>query len=83
MAKLSELMIANPQIEKFEELRELVILVAKSGEVFLEFDVKPDYPDTPPNWHLELETAFYWGDRTEELKKRWAEHEQKKGETGQ
>ena len=69
MAKVSELMIANPQIEHFEELRQLVILVAKSGEVFLEFDVKPDYVDTPKNWQMELETAFYWGDRTEEMKK--------------
>ena len=81
MAKLSELMIANPQIERFEELRGLVILVAKSGEVFLEFDVKPDYPDTPPNWYLELETAFYWGDRTEELKKRYGQTD-KGGDAG-
>ena len=70
MVKVSELMIANPQIEKFNELRELIIEVGRAGEVFLEFDVKPDYPDTPPNWHLELETAFYWGDRTRELKQR-------------
>ena len=75
MVKVSELMIANPQIEKFDELRELVIEVGRSGEVFLEFDVKPDYPDTPPNWHLELETAFYWGDRTRELKKKMGEEE--------
>ena len=70
MVKVSELMIANPQIEKFNDLRELVIEVGRSGEVFLEFDVKPDYPDTPSNWHLELETAFYWGDRARELKQK-------------
>ena len=69
MAKVSELMISHPEIEKFSDLRDLVIAVAKSGEVFLEFDVKPDYVDTPKNWHLELETAFYWGDRTQDMKK--------------
>jgi len=69
MVKVSELMIANPQFESFDELRELVVLVGKSGEVFLEFDVKPDYEDTPKNWHMELETAFYWGDRTQKIKR--------------
>ncbi|GEM_PF-333988 len=73
MVKVSELMIANPQIEKFRDLRELVIEVGSRGERFLEFDVKPDFPDTPPNWHLELETAFYWGDRTRELKRQMGE----------
>ncbi len=68
MVKVSELMIANPQFESFDELRELVVLVGKSGEVFLEFDVKPDYEDTPKNWHMELETAFYWGDRTQKIR---------------
>ncbi len=77
MVKVSELMIANPQFESFDELRELVVLVGKSGEVFLEFDVKPDYEDTPKNWHMELETAFYWGDRTQKIRQ---EMEGKEGE---
>ncbi len=68
MAKLSHIIVANPQVETFEGLRELVILVARSGEVFLEFDVKPDYPDTPKNWHMELETAFYWGERSQRIR---------------
>ena len=63
MAKLSHIIIANPQVERFEGLRELVILVAQTGEIFLEFDVKPDYPDTPKDWHMQLESAFYWGER--------------------
>ncbi len=63
MAKLSHIIVANPQVERFEGLRELVILVAQTGEIFLEFDVKPDYPDTPRDWHMQLETAFYWGER--------------------
>ncbi len=75
MVKVSELMIANPQFESFDELRELVVLVGKSGEVFLEFDVKPDYEDTPKNWHMELETAFYWGDRTQKIKREMQDRE--------
>jgi len=75
MVKVSELMIANPQFESFDELRELVVLVGKSGEVFLEFDVKPDYEDTPKNWHMELETAFYWGDRTQKIKREMQDKE--------
>jgi len=75
MVKVSELMIANPQFESFDELRELVVLVGKSGEVFLEFDVKPDYEDTPKNWHMELETAFYWGDRTQKIKQEMQDKE--------
>ncbi len=63
MAKLSHIIVANPQVERFEGLRELVILVAQTGEIFLEFDVKPDYPDTPKDWHMQLESAFYWGER--------------------
>jgi len=76
MAKLSEIIIANPQVEHFEDLRELVILVARTGEVFLEFDVKPDYVDVPKNWQMELETAFYWGDRTDRMKKEMAQKKQ-------
>jgi hypothetical protein len=68
MAKVSELMIGHPEIVSFAALRKLVIEMARSGEVFLEFDVKPDYQDTPRNWHLELETAFYWGDRAQKTK---------------
>ena len=80
MVKVSELIIANPEFTSFEELRELVVLVGQRGEVFLEFDVKPDYEDTPRNWHLELETAFYWGDRTEELKRQQVNEPPKKGD---
>lgn len=63
MAKLSDLIIQHPEVTSFDELKQLVAAVAKSDERFLEFDVKPDYRDTPRNWELKLETAFYWGDR--------------------
>ena len=60
MLLLSEIMIANPQIEDFESLVEMVKTVAKSSnERFFRMDVKPDYIDTPENWEDRLEAAFY------------------------
>lgn len=61
MATLSELIIQHPEIESFHHLVALVRRRAEDGEVFLEFDVKPDYVDTPRNWHWQLETAFTRG----------------------
>ncbi len=63
MANLSDLIIAHPEVTNFDDLVQLVIAAAKSGERFLHFDVKPDYRDTPRNWELKLESAFYWGDK--------------------
>ena len=63
MANLSDLIIQHPEVDTFEGLKKLVVEVAKSGERFLHFDVKPDYRDTPRNWELKLESAFYWGDK--------------------
>lgn len=61
MAQLSDLIITNPDVTKFDELMELVQHVGESGEMFLEFDVKPDYRDTPKNWQWQLEAAFTRG----------------------
>jgi hypothetical protein len=61
--KLSDLIISYPDVNSFDQLAELVVAAAQSGERFLEFDVKPDYRDTPRNWELKLEAAFYWGDK--------------------
>lgn len=57
MLYLSEILIQNPQLETFEQLRELVIERAK-GEMFFRMDVKPPFPDTPENWEDRLEAAF-------------------------
>jgi hypothetical protein len=59
--QLSDLIIANPQFKTFRELERLVAKKGAEGERFLEFDVKPDYADTPRAWELKLESAFYWG----------------------
>jgi len=58
MLYISQVMIANQQIENFEELCEVVQEFARRGERFLRFDVKPAYPDTPEDWEERLEAAF-------------------------
>jgi len=58
MANLSDLIIQHPEVSSFDELLELVVRTAKAGEIFLEYDVKPDYRDTPRNWRDQLEAAF-------------------------
>jgi hypothetical protein len=66
MAAVSDLVLSYPEINSFAEFKRLVIALAKSGEIFLEFDVKPDYPDTPRKWQYQLEAAFYRGEYLDE-----------------
>jgi hypothetical protein len=63
LIKVSDLMIGNPDVRSFEDLKRLVVAAAKSGYRFLQFDVKPEFVDTPRNWDLALEAVFYRGDR--------------------
>jgi hypothetical protein len=58
MLYLSNILIANQDVQNFEELLELVKAYAREGEMFLRFDVKPPYPDTPPDWEDRLEATF-------------------------
>lgn len=58
MLKLSDIMIANPQLESFDELTPLIREVARSGERFFRMDVKPPYADTPLDWEDRLEAVF-------------------------
>lgn len=58
MLKLSDIMIANPQLESFDELAPLIREVARSGERFFRMDVKPPYADTPLDWEDRLEAVF-------------------------
>jgi len=60
---LSDLIISNPEVTNFADLTQLVVAAAQRGERFMHLDVKPDYRDTPRNWELKLEAAFYWGDQ--------------------
>jgi hypothetical protein len=60
MLLISEVIIANPQIDDFEGLVFALKAIAKtSDERFFQMDVKPDYGDTPENWEDRLEAAFY------------------------
>ncbi|MBT5110007.1 MAG: sulfur relay protein DsrC [Rhodospirillaceae bacterium] len=63
MLNLSDLIIYNPQVNSFNELIDAVRKCASDGEIHLQFDVKPDYRDTPRNWEWKLERAFYQGDK--------------------
>ena len=61
MAKLSDLIIGHPEVTCFAELEVLVEHAGESGQMFLEFDIKPDYRDTPRKWEWILEAAFTRG----------------------
>ena len=61
MAKLSDLIISNPDVKTFPELELLVRLAGDAGEMFMEMDVKPDFRDTPRKWQWILEAAFTRG----------------------
>jgi hypothetical protein len=65
LVKVSDLVIEHPEVRSFQDLKRLVMVAAKSGYRFLQFDVKPEFVDTPRNWDLILESAFYWGERIE------------------
>ncbi len=61
MAKLSDLIIYNPDVVQFKGLQELVAKAAQDGVISMEMDVKPDYVDTPRNWAWLLEGTFTRG----------------------
>ncbi|MBJ7534258.1 sulfur relay protein DsrC [Rhodomicrobium vannielii ATCC 17100] len=58
MIQISDIIIAHPEINSFEELESLVQEAARQGAIHLAFDLKPEYPDTPRNWQDRLEAAF-------------------------
>ena len=61
MAKLSDLIISHPDVNSFSDLEKLVQHLGESGEMFMEFDIKPDFRDTPKKWEWLLEGAFTRG----------------------
>ena len=58
MLKLSDIIIAHPELDSFQELDPLIQEVARSGERFFRMDVKPPYSDTPLDWEDRLEAVF-------------------------
>lgn len=61
---LSELMISHPEVATFAQFLVLVRNRAQqSDRIFLELDLKPEYPDTPRNWAFLVEAAYTGGKR--------------------
>jgi len=58
MLTLSEILLAQRELSSFAQLVELIKARAASGEIFLEFDVRPPFADTPNDWEAQLEAAF-------------------------
>jgi hypothetical protein len=60
---ISDIIIQHPEINSFQELLEAVRNITSNDMLFLSFDVKPDYRDTPRDWEWQLEGAFTGGKR--------------------
>ena len=58
MIYLSELLIQHPELERFEDLLQVIGQQAQQGAIHLKIDIKPNYPDTPANWEDRVEGAF-------------------------
>jgi hypothetical protein len=58
MLILSEVLLQGHDMESFDELVQELKKRAREGELFFQLDVKPTFPDTPPNWEDRLEAAF-------------------------
>ena len=58
MLYLSDVLIQNPDLESFEDLKLAIVEQAKQGELFFRMDIKPPFFDTPPAWEDQLEAIF-------------------------
>ncbi len=56
--KISDIIIQHPEINSFPELLDAVRNMTSDNMLYLNFDVKPDYRDTPRNWQWKMEVAF-------------------------
>jgi len=61
--RISDIIIQHPEINSFIELLDAVRGITSDNMLFLEFDVKPDFRDTPRDWQWQLEGAFVGGKR--------------------
>ncbi|RLA31381.1 MAG: sulfur relay protein DsrC [Gammaproteobacteria bacterium] len=61
--KISDIIIQHPEINSFVELLNAVRGITSDNMLFMEFDVKPDFRDTPRDWQWQLEGAFAGGKR--------------------
>jgi hypothetical protein len=63
MVNVSDLIIYHPEVSSFDELLVVVAMAAVDGARFLNYDIKPDYRDTPKRWEAAIERAFSLGAR--------------------
>jgi hypothetical protein len=63
MVNLSDLIIYRPDVQSFDELLVVIAEAARDGARFLNYDVKPDYRDTPKRWQSDIERVFSLGER--------------------
>jgi hypothetical protein len=63
MVSVSDLIIYHPEVSSFEELLVVVAMAATDGARFLDYDIKPDFRDTPRRWEAAVEKAFVLGAR--------------------
>lgn len=61
--KISDIIIQHPEINSFVELLNAVRGITSDNMLFMAFDVKPDFRDTPRDWQWQLEGAFAGGKR--------------------
>jgi len=61
--RISDIIIQHPDINSFVELLDAVRGITSDNMLFMEFDVKPDFRDTPRDWQWRLEGAFVGGKR--------------------
>lgn len=59
MLSLSAILIQAQELENFAALKEEVRKrVRDEGVLFLQFDVRPPFADTPEDWQEQLEAVF-------------------------
>ncbi len=58
MIRLSHILILHHEINSFAQLLGVVRRLGEEGEILLEFDLKPEYHDTPRDWQTKIEIAF-------------------------
>ncbi len=63
MLNLSDIIIYHPEVTTFEQLLVVVAMAAKDGVRFINYDVKPDFGDTPRKWQDQIESVFALGPR--------------------
>ncbi len=61
--RISDIIIRHPEINTFIDLLAAVRGITSEDMLFLDFDIKPDYRDTPRDWQWQLEGAFVGGQR--------------------